>query len=47
MRKLRGFTQRRIEGFTEELDDIFSTVDSGGSGRAGRVGVGVYYYEDD
>ena len=47
MRKLRGFTQRRIEGFTEELDDIFSTVGSGDSKRAGRVGVGVYYYEDD
>jgi hypothetical protein len=46
-RKLRRFAQRRIEGFTEELDDVFSTVSPGDSGRNGRVGVGVYYYEDD
>ena len=43
----RRFAQRRIEGFTEEIDDVFSTISRDNSGHEGRVGVGVYYYEDD
>jgi len=46
-KKLRSLARRRIEGFTEELDDIFSAVGSEDSEQHGRVGVGVYFYEDE
>jgi hypothetical protein len=46
-RRLRALTRRRIERFTEELDDIFSAVGSDGADGDGRVGIGVYYFEDD
>ncbi len=46
-KKLRRFAQRRMESFTEEIDDVFSTVSRDESACEGRVGVGIYYYEDD
>jgi len=46
-KNLRRMTRKRIEQFTEELDDVFSAVDSSDSTAKGRVGVGVFYYEDD
>ena len=45
--QLRVLTRRRIERFTEELDEFFTAVASDGSSGEGRVGVGVYYFEDD
>jgi hypothetical protein len=44
--KLRPLIRRRIESFTEDLDDMFSAVDGGSQGD-GRLGVGIYYYEED
>jgi hypothetical protein len=44
---VRSTLRKRIAHFTEEIDDFFSKSrrDTGSCTR--RVGVGVYYYEDD
>jgi hypothetical protein len=45
--RIRLIARRRIERFTEELDDLFSAVKEGKVEDSHRVGIGVYYYEDD
>jgi len=46
-RRLRHVTQRRIKLFSEEIDDMFSTVEPSNDRSSGRIGVGVYYFEED
>lgn len=43
----RKTARERIERFTIEIDDLFSALDDGNHGSSGRIGVGVYYFEDD
>jgi hypothetical protein len=45
--KLKPLIRRRIESFSEDLDDMFSAAERGCEEHGKRVGVGVYYYEDD
>lgn len=45
--RVRVIATRRIERFTEEVDDMFSAIDSSDQGEAKRVGIGVYYFEDE
>ena len=44
---LRELLRKRIMAFTEEVDDLFSIENQAGSSPRSRIGVGVYYYEDD
>jgi hypothetical protein len=44
---LRTVLRQRIIAFTEEIDDLFSGRRGGEPDDRGRVGLGVYYYEDD
>ena len=44
---IRDQLKERITEFTEEIDDFFSEVEQSPDRSAKRVGVGVYYYEDD
>jgi hypothetical protein len=43
----RKTARERIERFTIEIDDLFSALDDGNNNPSGRIGVGVYYFEDD
>ena len=45
--RVRVIASRQIERFTEEVDDMFSAINPSGEGEAKRVGIGVYYFEDD
>ncbi len=45
--EIRGRLRKRITEFTEDIDDFFSEVDQSTDRAAKRVGVGVYYYEDE
>jgi hypothetical protein len=47
IKRLRLQLRKRIEEFTGEVDDVFSTVNSKESGDHGRVGIGIYFFEDD
>jgi len=44
---LRSGARLRIEQFTEELDLYFAKSRGDGLDDGGRIGVGVYYFEDD
>ena len=44
---LREILRSRITVFTEEIDDLFSGKDEPETTDTSRIGVGVYYYEDD
>lgn len=44
---IRSILRQRITEFTEEIDDQFSSLDEKSDVDAGRIGVGIYYYEDD
>ena len=39
--------RERIEEFALEIDDMFSTVEAAAGDDNKRVGVGIYYYEED
>ena len=39
--------RKRIEDFAVEIDDMFSTVETVNADDGRRVGVGIYYYEED
>ena len=43
----RQVLRKRIEEFSEAIDDGFSSIGTGAENDSGRIGVGVYYYEDD
>lgn len=43
----RGEVRERVIAFTEGLDDTFSGVDADPNGAKKRIGVGVYYFEDE
>jgi hypothetical protein len=45
--RIREQVREQIIEFTEGLDDQFSTLESFSGGSNSRIGVGVYYYEDD
>jgi hypothetical protein len=45
--KLRSALRKRIADFSEEVDDFFSSSRRRGDSPTRRVGVGIYYYEDD
>jgi len=47
LNKVRSQLRGRITAFTEGIDDFFATIDRSSDGSAKRIGVGVYYYEDD
>ncbi len=44
---LRDSLRDRIDRFTLELDDLFSKTEEKVAGDMSRVGVGVYYFEED
>ena len=46
-RRLRHVTQRRIKLFSEEIDDMFATVERSTDHASSRIGVGIYYFEED
>jgi hypothetical protein len=45
--EVRRQLRKQITEFTENIDDYFSEVEESPDRAAKRVGVGVYYYEDD
>src|SRR5262249_5389203 len=45
--EIRGQLRKRITKFTEDIDNFFSEVDQSATRADKRVGVGVYYYEDE
>jgi uncharacterized protein DUF6502 len=45
--EIRGLLRKRITRFTEDIDNYFSEVDPSTDRADKRVGVGVYYYEDE
>jgi hypothetical protein len=45
--EVRVRLHKRIADFTEEVDDFFATVEQSPDRASRRVGVGIYYYEDD
>ena len=47
LHKVRGQLRTRIAEFAVGLDDFFSKIDQSPDSSAKRIGVGVYYYEDD
>jgi hypothetical protein len=44
---LRHVLRDRITSFTEAIDDMFSKAETPPTGPYKRIGVGVYYYEDE
>jgi hypothetical protein len=44
---MRQILRQRITSFTEEIDDLLSTVENKAVDSTIRVGIGVYYYEDE
>lgn len=44
---LRGALRERIDGFTVDLDNMFSKTGKTSPQDKSRVGVGVYYFEED
>jgi len=44
---VRSRLRKRITEFTEEIDDYFSGIEHSSERSSKRIGVGVYYYEDD
>ena len=46
-RSLRLPLRKRIVEFTESLDDMFSAVEGDVNDSTDRVGVGIYYFEED
>ncbi len=44
---VRSQVRKRIGAFADGIDDFFSDAERGSSGGGKRIGVGVYYYEDD
>jgi hypothetical protein len=45
--EIRGQLRKRITKFTEDVDDFFSKVEQSTDRADKRIGVGVYYYEDE
>ena len=45
--EVRARLHKRITDFTEEVDDFFATVEQSPDRASKRVGVGIFYYEDD
>jgi hypothetical protein len=45
--RVRPLIRERVTAFTESVDDMFSNVEAGELRSGRRIGVGVYYYEDD
>jgi hypothetical protein len=45
--EIRGRLRKRITKFTEDIDDFFSKATQSTHRADKRVGVGVYYYEDE
>jgi len=45
--EVRDRLRKRITDFTEEVDDFFATVEQSRERASRRVGLGIYYYEDD
>jgi hypothetical protein len=45
--EIRAQLRERITAFTEEVDDFFADVEQPSDRSAKRIGIGVYYYEDD
>jgi Family of unknown function (DUF6502) len=45
--EIRAQLRTRIAEFTEEVDDFFSKVEESPDRSGKRVGVGVFFYEDD
>jgi hypothetical protein len=44
---IRRQLRKRITDFTENIDDFFANIEQSPDRSSKRVGVGVYYYEDD
>ena len=44
---LRASLRKRIASFSDEIDDMFTDIDSASNDSESRIGVGIYYYEDD
>lgn len=47
VKEIRSQLRKRITQFTEDIDNFFSEVDQSTDRAGKRVGVGVYYYEDE
>jgi len=45
--EIRGQLRKQIVQFTEHIDDFFSEAETSPDRSGKRVGVGVYYYEDE
>jgi len=45
--EIRGELRKRITQFTENIDDFLAGVERSSEPPKKRIGVGVYYYEDD
>jgi hypothetical protein len=46
-RRVRATMRKRIERFSDEVDDSFGLSRGVEEGSGARVGVGIYYYEED
>jgi hypothetical protein len=44
---VRAELRKRITDFTEEIDDYFGSIEQSSDQPSKRIGMGVYYYEDD
>jgi uncharacterized protein DUF6502 len=47
LHEVRSVLHTRLTVFTEEIDDLFATLDRDAARTSKRVSVGLYYYEDD
>jgi len=47
LHEIRNELRKRITEFTEDVDDLFANLEQSSDQSSKRIGVGVYYYEDD